>query len=103
MQQAAALDGRPSMTEKRATLEREILRLRESIAASKAALRAQSSSVTDRAWLMKQLDLRQRRLRRLSSGLMQHGLNEAMGSKNQRTPKARPKRNSRGKGSGERG
>jgi hypothetical protein len=57
------------MTEERASLEREILLLRQSIAASEAALQAQGISAKDRTWVKKQLGLRQLRLGRLAARL----------------------------------
>ena len=46
-------------------LEREIQRLSEIIGASESALKAKAMSASDRAWLTKQLGLRQTRLARL--------------------------------------
>jgi hypothetical protein len=93
-----ALRERP-MTERRATLEREIRRLRESIAASESALKIQVFGARDRAWVTKQLGLRQQRLERLAARI------DALGSdpKNQRNPRAGQKLNSSRKGSGQLG
>ena len=91
---------RPMMTE-RASLEREIRRLREIIAVSEAALHREGISAADRTWVRRQFGLRQLRLGRLVARL--HALRpprNASGRKNQRKPMARLKLNSRGKGSG---
>jgi hypothetical protein len=87
------------MTEERASLERQIRRLRDSIAASEAALRAQAISAKDRTWVTNQLGLRQLRLRRLTARLdTLQPPREDGGTKNQRKPIARPRVNSRGRG-----
>jgi hypothetical protein len=89
------------MTEERASLEREILRLRQGLAASEAALRVQGISAKDRTWVARQLGLRQQRLGRLAARLdALPPLRDASGRKNQ---KARPKLNSSRKGSGQPG
>jgi hypothetical protein len=56
------------MSEKQ-DLEREFQRLSEIIGASESALKAKAMSASDRAWLTKQLGLRQIRLSRLSARL----------------------------------
>jgi hypothetical protein len=92
------------MTEERASLEREILRLRQGIAASEAALRVQGISAKDRTWVVRQLGLRQLRLGRLAARLdALPPLRDASGGQNRRKQKARPKLNSRGKGNGQPG
>ncbi len=92
------------MTEERASLERETLLLRQSIAASEAALQVQGISAKDRTWVTKQLGLRQQRLGRLAARLDAiPRLRDTSGRRNQKKPMARPKRNSRGKGSGQPG
>jgi hypothetical protein len=92
------------MTGERASLEREILLLRQSIAASEAALQEQGISAKDRTWVTKQLGLRQLRLGRLAARLDAiPPPRDTSGRRNQRKPMARPKRNSRGKGSGQSG
>jgi hypothetical protein len=85
------------MTGERASLEREILLLRQSIAASVAALQVEGISAKDRTWVTKQLGLRQLRLGRLAARLdALPPLRDAGGRKNQRKPLARPRLNSRG-------
>jgi hypothetical protein len=92
------------MTEERASLEREIRRLRDSIVASEAALQVQGFSAKDRAWVTKQLGLRQLRLSRLAARLdARWPLRDGDGTKNQSKPMARPKVNSRGQGRGQPG
>jgi hypothetical protein len=92
------------MTEERASLEREIRRLRDSIVASEAALQAQGIGAKDRTWVTKQLGLRQLRLRRLAARLdALRPRRDGGGTKNQRKPMARPKVNSRGQGRGQPG
>ena len=66
------------MTEERASLEREILRLRQGTAASEAALQVQGISAKDMDALPP--------------------LQDASGGQNRRKPKARPKLNSWGQG-----
>jgi hypothetical protein len=85
------------MTEERASLEREILLLRKSIAASEAALQEQGISAKDRTWVTKQLGLRQLRLGRLAARLdALTPLRDTSGRRNQRRPMARPKLKPRG-------
>jgi hypothetical protein len=92
------------MTEERASFEREILRLRQSIAASAAALQAQAISAKDRAWVTKQLGLRQLRLGRIAATLdTMPPLRDTSGRRNQRKPMPRPKLNSGGKVRGQPG
>ena len=92
------------MAEERASLEREILLLRRSIAASQAALQVQGISAKDRTWVTKQVGLRQLQLGRLAARLDALPLLQGVsGRKNQRKPMARPKPNSRGKGGGQTG
>jgi len=57
------------MTEERASLEREIRRLRDSLATGEAALQVQGISAKDTTWVRKQLGLRQLRLGRLAARL----------------------------------
>ena len=90
------------MTEERASLEREMLLLRQSIAASEAALQGQGISAKDRTWVTKQLGLRQLRLGRFAARLdALPPLRDTSGRRNQRKPMARPKLNARGKVSGQ--
>jgi hypothetical protein len=90
------------MTKERASLEREILLLRQSIAASEAALQVQGISAKDRTWVTKRLGLRQLRLGRIAARLdALPPLRDTSGRRNQRKPMARPKLNARGKGSGQ--
>ena len=57
------------MTEERASLEREIRRLRDRLATGEAALQAQGISAKDRTWVTKQLGLRQLRVGRPAARL----------------------------------
>lgn len=87
------------MTEERASLEREILRLRQGIAASEAVLQVQGISAKDMTWVARQLGPRQLRVGRLAARLdALPPLQDASGGQNRRKPKARPKPNSRGQG-----
>ena len=87
--------GERPMTGERASLEREILLLHQSIAAAEAALQVQGISAKDRTWVTQQLGLRQLQLGRLAARLdALPPLRDTSGRKNRRKPMARPALNS---------